>query len=44
MEQLMETIKNDMGMSWEKVNLGDVASFINGFPFKPSDWSTDGLK
>lgn len=23
--------------------LGDVASYINGFAFKPSDWSDNGL-
>ena len=26
-----------------KKRLGDVASYINGFAFKPSDWSTTGL-
>lgn len=31
-------------MSWEKVNLGDVATFVNGYPFKPSDWSNEGLE
>lgn len=25
------------------VKLGDLASFINGFPFKPDDWGTEGL-
>ena len=23
--------------------LGDVASYVNGFAFKPADWSNDGL-
>ncbi len=27
-------------MKWEMVKLGDVATFINGYPFKPSDWAT----
>ena len=27
-----------------KVTLGSVASYINGFAFKPTDWSTCGLK
>ena len=25
------------------VQLGDVATYINGYAFKPSDWSTDGV-
>lgn len=28
---------------WETVRLGDVATYINGFAFKPSDWSDSGL-
>jgi len=28
---------------WEMVRLGDVASFVNGFAFKPSDWGETGL-
>lgn len=31
-------------MSWEKVRLGDIATFINGYPFKPSEWSESGLE
>ena len=31
-------------MSWNTVRLGDVATFINGFPFKPSDWSNEGME
>lgn len=23
--------------------LGDIATYINGYAFKPSDWSTEGL-
>ena len=26
-----------------KVKLGDVASYINGYAFKPSDWSDEGM-
>lgn len=28
---------------WETVRLGDVATYINGYAFKPSDWSNSGL-
>jgi len=31
-------------MRWEIVNLGDVATFINGYPFKPTEWATEGLE
>lgn len=31
-------------MSWEIVNLGDVATFVNGYPFKPTEWATEGLE
>jgi|694.fasta_scaffold149262_2 type I restriction enzyme S subunit len=30
--------------SWEKVKLGDTATFINGYPFKPEEWSQSGKK
>ena len=29
-------------MSWTKMKLGDAATFINGYPFKPTDWKTVG--
>lgn len=32
-----------MKKGWEYKKLGEVATYINGFPFKPSDWGTDGL-
>ena len=28
---------------WEMVRLGDAATFVNGYPFKPSEWTTQGL-
>jgi len=31
-------------MKWKIANLGDLATFINGFPFKPSDWSDKGME
>jgi type I restriction enzyme S subunit len=40
----METVKNDVGMRWEMVRLGDVATFVNGYPFKPTDWGIEGYK
>ncbi len=29
---------------WEVINLGDAATFINGYAFKPTDWSSEGLE
>jgi type I restriction enzyme S subunit len=29
---------------WKHIQLGDAASFVNGYAFKPSDWQTDGLE
>lgn len=28
---------------WEMVRLGDVATYVNGYAFKPSDWGIEGL-
>lgn len=28
---------------WEIVKLGDVATYVNGYAFKPSDWTDIGL-
>ena len=28
---------------WEMVRLGDAATFVNGYPFKPSEWTNQGL-
>jgi type I restriction enzyme S subunit len=33
----------DLPQDWEQKTLIDLAGFINGFPFKPSDWSETGL-
>lgn len=30
-------------MTWPQVRLGDVAEFVNGFAFKPSDWGEEGF-
>jgi len=29
---------------WQSKRLGDIATFINGYPFKPSDWNDEGLE
>lgn len=29
---------------WETIRLGDAATFINGYAFKPKDWKTEGLE
>lgn len=31
-------------MSWKTIKLGDVATFVNGYAFKPADWSETGLE
>ena len=28
---------------WEKVKLGDAATYINGYAFKPDQWTDNGL-
>lgn len=30
-------------MSWNTIKLGDAATFINGYAFKPSEWKKSGL-
>lgn len=32
-----------MKEGWKYKRLGDVATYINGFAFKPEDWTTEGL-
>ncbi|MDC1107383.1 restriction endonuclease subunit S, partial [Prolixibacteraceae bacterium] len=31
-------------MKWETVKLGDAATFINGYAFKPTQWAESGRK
>ena len=33
-----------MKEGWEYKKLGEVATFVNGYPFKPSDWKGNGRK
>lgn len=30
-------------MSWKLIKLGEAATFVNGYAFKPSDWNGNGL-
>ena len=30
-------------MKWSNIRLGDVATFVNGYPFKPTEWEEKGL-
>lgn len=32
-----------MIQGWEKKKLGDLATYVNGYPFKPADWHGEGL-
>lgn len=29
---------------WKWIKLGDSATFVNGYPFKPTEWTDDGLE
>ncbi len=40
----VETMKSEVGMNWKTARLGDVATFVNGYAFKPSDWAETGLE
>jgi len=42
-DQYKETELGLLPGDWEIVRLGDVADYINGFAFKPTDWKSDGL-
>ncbi len=35
--------KHSLPQGWQWVKLGDVAEYINGMAFKPTDWKTSGL-
>ncbi|MCX6803842.1 MAG: restriction endonuclease subunit S, partial [Candidatus Diapherotrites archaeon] len=41
--KLKETEIGLMPNTWVVVNLGDVAKYVNGYPFKPTDWKKVGL-
>lgn len=40
----VRAMKSNVGMNWKTARLGDVATFVNGYAFKPSDWSETGLE
>jgi len=40
--ELKETEIGKMPKSWGVKKLGDVAKYINGYPFKPTDWKKEG--
>ena len=33
-----------MNSSWQNIKLGDAATFVNGYAFKPTQWSKKGLE
>jgi type I restriction enzyme, S subunit len=35
-------MKNNSSTGWQELKLGDIAKFINGRAFKPSEWETSG--
>src|SRR5689334_18916538 len=39
----MEKDKNYIPLGWRKVKLGELANYINGKAFKPTEWSKKGL-
>jgi type I restriction enzyme S subunit len=41
--ELKETEIGKMPKEWEVARLGDVADYINGYPFKPTQWKAEGL-
>ncbi|WP_018615258.1 restriction endonuclease subunit S [Segetibacter koreensis] len=36
-------VSRDIRTGWERVTLGEVATYINGKAFKPSEWGSEGL-
>lgn len=36
-------IINGLPRGWEKNSMNDIADYLNGYAFKPSDWGTEGL-
>lgn len=39
----LNMLNNALPLNWKMVRLEEVATYINGYPFKPSDWKTEGL-
>ena len=40
---ISEINENGLPRGWEFVTVGDVAEYINGMAFKPTDWEKEGL-
>ncbi|MFN5968296.1 MAG: restriction endonuclease subunit S, partial [Pseudanabaena sp.] len=36
-------MSDDLPMGWDKVLLGDLAEYLNGAAFKPTDWVNEGM-
>ncbi len=41
--KLKETEIGQIPEDWNVVKLGEVATYINGYPFKPTDWKKEGI-
>lgn len=41
---MRDTFDNQQPVDWKIIKLGDAATFINGYAFKPTDWKTEGLE
>ena len=44
MSEKLKVKSEKSSRTWKMVNLGDVATFINGYPFKPTEWSSEGME
>ena len=40
---MSRVVENTLPDGWEKVELGSLSEYINGYAFKPKDWSSKGL-
>ena len=42
-EEYKQTELGELPKEWDVVKLGDVANYINGYPFKPIQWKKSGI-
>ena len=40
----LDNLGEQKNQKWPMVKLGEIAEYINGFPFKPTDWKLSGKK